>query len=291
MLLPVALLCCTGGESRPKTLAVSIEPQRYLLERIVGEGWVVETMLSKGEDPESFDPTTADFKRLHDSRAYFVVGTLPFESRITGLLDNKMEVVDTGLGVTRLTGTHSHCHHHHEHSDSEHHSHDEPDPHIWTSLSNSKVMAANMLKAMVRISPSDSVKFNDNYRKLMSHLDSCDAQARRLLSVSPNAMFMVWHPSLSYFARDYTLRQLSVGSENKELSVNGFRKAIDEARHEGATLFLAQPDFDSQRSVAVASQAGVPDHTVNTLAYDMPAELCRIAKLLHDSELCKTDPL
>ncbi|MDE6099664.1 MAG: hypothetical protein K2G01_01335, partial [Paramuribaculum sp.] len=76
---------------------------------------------------------------------------------------------------------------------------------------------------------------------------------------------------------------LAMGMDNKEMSVTEFRNNIDVARKEGASVFLVQPDFDAGRSRAVADEAGVRSVTVNTLAYDMQAELLRIAEIISSS--------
>ena len=49
--------------------------------------------------------------------------------------------------------------------------------------------------------------------------------------------FLVWHPSLSYFARDYGLHQIALGgAEHKEVSIPALREAIEEARGSGASV-------------------------------------------------------
>ena len=72
------LTACSQGDA-DRTLTVSIEPQRYLLEQIAGDKWQVNTVLEKGADPENFDPPMSTMKKAMSSRLYFSMGTLPFE--------------------------------------------------------------------------------------------------------------------------------------------------------------------------------------------------------------------
>lgn len=58
---------CKGRQAGVPVLSVSIEPQRYLLERIAGPGWKVNTVLSKGADPENFDPAMSTLVRTAQS--------------------------------------------------------------------------------------------------------------------------------------------------------------------------------------------------------------------------------
>lgn len=277
-----AIAGCGSEKESDNRLTVSIEPQRYLLERIAGPKWTVTTLLDRGEDPESFDPSVAALRNLYDSRACFIVGTLGFEH---GLLEGDrtdVRLFDTGRGIGLLHGTHSHCHHHHDH-DHDHDHGDEADPHIWTSIDNSRAMARNMLEAMIELDPADSAVYRANYEKLVGRLDSCRAAVASLLDDSRGGAFMVWHPSLSYFAAENELEQIAIGLDNKEMSAGAFRNNIDLARDEGASVFLVQPDFDAGRSVAIADEAGVRSVMINTLAYDIPSELVRIAEIISSS--------
>lgn len=282
----LSLMLSCGQHKRPVSehgvLSVSIEPQRYLLERIAGPKWKVNTLLSRGEDPENFDPTLADLKEMHDSRAYFKVGTMAFEDELVSRSQTSATVYDTSAGIRRLTGTHGHCaNHHHDDEEEQDHDHDhETDPHVWASLKNAKIMAANMLAAMIEIDPADSASYRRNYMALAATLDSCDRVISSRLKPVGHATFMVWHPSLSYFAEDYRLHQLSIGMDNKEMSAAAFRDRIDHAKEQGAEVFLVQPDFDAGRSVAIASGAGARSATVNTLSYDLPQELLRISNII-----------
>ncbi len=276
-----AIAGCGREKESDNRLMVSIEPQRYLLERIAGPKWTVTTLLDRGEDPESFDPSVAALRNLYDSRACFIVGTLGFER---GLLEGDrtdVRLFDTGRGIGLLHGTHSHCHHHHHDHDHDHG--DEADPHIWTSIDNSRVMARNMLEAMIKLDPADSAIYRANYEKLEGRLDSCRAAVDAHLEGARGGAFMVWHPSLSYFAAENGLVQLAIGLDNKEMSAKAFRNNIDLARDEGASVFLVQPDFDAGRSVAIADEAGVRSVMINTLAYDIPSELVRIAEIISSS--------
>lgn len=285
-MIPVLWLAsCTAkpDTSLNRELTVSIEPQRYLLERIAGPKWKVTTLMSRGEDPENFDPTLSDLRSLHSSEAYFRVGTLAFEDEVIKRSGGNFPTVDTGKGISLLEGTHGECHdHHHRHDHDEGDEH-EYDPHIWASVSNMKTMASNMLAAMIEIDPADSASYRANYVNLSLKLDSCQKIIGDELSDSRGATFMVWHPSLSYFAHDYGLNQLSIGMSNKEMSVAAFRHKIDDAKQQGANLFLLQSDFDAGRSASIASAAGATSLTVNTLAYDLPSELVRIARQIKNS--------
>ena len=92
---------------------------------------------------------------------------------------------------------------------------------------------------------------------------------------------MVWHPSLSYFARDYGLNQIVVGNaEHKESSVSDLRESIDNARSRGASIFFFQKDFDSRQVSAINAELEACEININPLTYQWEEEIMRIAEAI-----------
>lgn len=269
------IFSCSKPEHSP-TLAVSIEPQRFLLEQIAGPKWKVTTLLTSNSDPENFDPPVSVLRSAMGARAYFMVGGMPFEKKIVEsmLQTSPIETIDCSQGIELLHGTHESCAEHH------HHDADDTDPHVWSSVKNARVMASNMLDGLIKIDPENTDYYRDNYSRLAQRLDSLDSAIASTLAPYSGKSFMVWHPSLSYFARDYTLEQIAIGMENKEMSAGEFRRRIDMARHHNASVLFLQPGYDAGRSAEVALQAGADTCTVNLLDYDFIAALSRVANAI-----------
>lgn len=276
VLVAMLSLQSCGGKGSDRTLTVSIEPQRYLLERIAGDGWKVNTMLANGADPENFDPPMSAMKAAMGSAAYFRIGYMPFENALIDRMaeggGGNLRIVDSSEGIELLHGTHE-CDSHDGHDG-------DLDPHVWSSVKNAGVIAANMCRALVELDPDNARLYEENYRHLQAELDSLDSEITRKLAPKTGATFVTWHPSLSYFARDYSLRQLSLGSEGKEMSAEAFRDKIDEARNAGAEVMIVQPEVDLTRSLEVARQAGVRAVEVNLLGYDWPEQMRRVAEAI-----------
>lgn len=268
--------CSRGGDQRP-VLTVSIEPQRYLLEQLAGPGYAITTLLESGANPETFDPSMSQRVAADKSAVYFAVGTLPFEETVRRSLSEGVRWVDTSEGITRLYGTHSHAHEHCDHCDGHHgHEHGEADPHLWTSVANARVMAANMATALTSLNPDSAEVYAQRLAALDSHLAALDADLRaRMQGARP--VFAVWHPSLSYFAADYGLEQLAVGSESKEMSPKRVRDVIDEARANSVRVFFFQQEYDSRQAESINSGIGSRLVTINPLSYDFEGQLKMIA--------------
>lgn len=277
-LLAIAMLtACSQGDA-DRTLTVSIEPQRYLLEQIAGDKWQVNTVLEKGADPENFDPPMSTMKKAMSSRLYFSMGTLPFEQALIDRMNEggeRVKTVDTSAGIRRLHGTHGS---HGSHDGHNHHSAE--DPHIWTSVGNSRLMARNMLNALIELDPDNSDYYTANFNRLDARLDSIDREIRTLLDPCQDATFVVWHPSLSYFAADYGLNQVAMGLENKEVSPMQMKDNIDRARQLGARVMIVQPDFDQNRSTELARQIGATTLSVNLMSDSWIDDMLRTARAI-----------
>jgi len=270
-----ALAACSTRTVRKPVITVSIQPQKFLLEQIVGDKIDVRCLLANGGNPESYEPSLTHLMNLENSEAYFQIGNIGFESAIIDRIRNnnpKLKIFNTSDSIRLIIGTHGDC--------SDHgHSH-EVDPHIWSSVKNGKIIATNMYKAMVNMDPANEKTYTCNYKGLMGRLDSLDNCIDSLLSDKRGTAFMVWHPSLSYFARDYGLKQISIGVEGKAESVQRIQSKIDEAKSQDATVFFAQKDFDSRQAAVISLETGVSVVAINPLNYEWDKELYEVAAAL-----------
>ncbi len=265
---------CTGAPPEQKIVTVSIEPQKYILEQITGDKVQVRCLLSDGANPETYDPSMTHMFNLQQSLGYLRMGNIGFEA---ALLDKIREsnpdlpIFNTSKGIIPLTGTHGHGGVKHE----------VVDPHTWSSVKNARVIAANMYEAMKEIDPENEAYYHRNLERFDSRLDSLDKVLALRLAPLRGKAFLVWHPSLSYFARDYGLEQIVVGGdEHKDLSVLDLRNVIDEAREHDASVFFSQKDFDSRNVSAANEEVNARIVNINPLSYDWVKEILATADAL-----------
>lgn len=263
--------CSHGSENNDKAIiTVSIEPQRQLLDCLAGDRFQIVTMLSRGSDPETFDPSLSLRKKADQSAAYLSTGAFPFEKDIEKSLPEAVLYGDMSEGIIPLFGTHGHSH-----ADGHHHDHNDADPHVWTSVKNMKQMAANMTKVLCRIDSANTDLYRARMRSLSCHLDSLDEAIRS--EIEPGITFAIWHPSLSYFARDYGLNQLAVGFESKEMPAKRLKEVIDSAKAEDVKVLFFQKEYDSRQAKSLNEAIGSRFVEIDPLAYDWEKELKKIA--------------
>lgn len=288
----IFIISCNNTGNDKKSIIVTIPPLQNMLQEIIGDKMEATSLLDYAANPESFDPSLSDIRKVVDADAYFTIGHLPIENALLEKLSSgsKLPVIyNISKGVELLRGTHNHCHHGHgsehdevEHDEAEHdETHgDEIDPHIWSSYRNMRLIAANMLEYVCQIDPANSNYYTDNYKKLDARLEKLDNEAHLKLYNAQNSAFMVMHPTLSYFANDYNLKQLPIGSENKELSILQMREAIAEAMIHDADLVVMEDFSASRQNENIIKELNLKTAIYNPLAPDWEAQLSNLVNVI-----------
>ena len=95
-----------------------------------------------------------------------------------------------------------------------------------------------------------------------------------------NRIFIMYHPSLGYFADDYGLKMLSLENEGKEPSAKEMQELIDIAESNGIKAIIYQAEMDSSLTEAFASGIGGKPLRVDPLSADYINNLLNIAETL-----------
>lgn len=272
---------CSGGTHNSGTteniqkrqITVSVPPLSYIAKAIGGDSIEVNTLLAIGTDPETFQPGMDAMRSLQRSGFIAVTGVLPFEREMIEKLSTNnpdMRVADLSAGISLIYGTHSHNHEAEEHV-GHHHSDTEADPHIWGSVKNIRTMATNLLGHLSTLYPDLKPYLIKRCDSLVAHLDSIDTDFGNRLNHKP--AFVIWHPSLSYLARDYGLNQIAFNLENKETSPRQLKEATDKAMELSPVAFFVPQGLNPERTSAIASALGMKPVEINFLSADCEKEL------------------
>mgnify|MGYP005890919859 FL=1 len=252
--------CTPRQQADEKTLYVSILPLRSLVEEIVGDDFKIEVLVPLGASPETFEPTPRQFIGLNRAEMIFNVGLIDFETTLLAKVEDQAKVVDLSRGIELIAGTCSHGSHGHTHTHG-------IDPHVWTSPRALQKMAENAYEAIREAYP-DSVKYETNYRLLQQELKALDERTAARIAASDVEYFIIYHPALTYYARDYGLRQIAIEADGKEPSAKQLTQLIRQAREDGVRRILYQSQF--------------PASAVEVIARDIDAEYAEVDPLRED---------
>ena len=92
--------------------------------------------------------------------------------------------------------------------------------------------------------------------------------------------FLIYHPALSYFARDYGLTQISIEEGGKEPSPAQLKALIARCKEMGVEVVFVQKEFDTRNAEVIANELRIPIVAINPLSYQWEREMRTIARML-----------
>lgn len=234
----------------------------------------------KAKSPETYDPTPQQLVSLGDSKAYFRIGYIGFEQVwMDRLTDNTphIQVFDTSKDVD-LIFEEEEIHGDHRHAGG-------VEPHIWNSTGNALIIARNTYKALCQLDKENEAYYLARYDSLSQRIIQTDSIIRETLK-EPGATrtFMIYHPALSYFARDYGLQQISIEEGGKEPSPAHLKELVDVCRQADVRVIFIQPEFDHRNAEIIAKETRTRIVPIHPLSYDWEAEMQAVARALANND-------
>ena len=231
----------TSGTEKP-AVTVTISPYKYFVDQIAKGKVDVNVMVSNGNNPETYEPYAQQMMELSKSALYLKVGSIGFEQTwMKKLQDNApdMKVIDTSVGIKPAKTPGGNI-----------------DPHVWMSCSNARIIAGNILKALSELEPKNKAFFEKNYQSLLSIINKRDSIIKEGFNKNPDLVrkFVIYHPILTYFARDYQLEQLAIEEEGREPSAAQLKSLIERARKEKIEYCLIQAEFANRNTTTFINE-------------------------------------
>ena len=248
------------------TIYVSIEPLRFFTEQIADGKFNVKTLVRQGASPENYEPTAEQLTELARSCMYIKVGNLGFEHTwLKRIMANAPHTIikraDSGVEyIADSNGV--------------------PDQHIWMSTENANIIADNICRYMTEIDKADSLLFKANTEKLKQKIAQADSCIRKHLADNGNRVFIIYHPALTYYARDFMLRQIPIEEEGREPSAAQLQDIVKAGRQQNVKTVFVQSEFPEANASTVAKGTGATLKSINPLKYNWLEEMVNIAKQL-----------
>ncbi len=265
--------CKPPHKEAENTLSVSIEPQKYFLEAIVGNKYTINTAIPSGSNPESYDPSPAQMVNIGKSKMFFKVGNLGFENTwLNNISVNNpnLQIIDCSSGIPILKNNHEH----------EGHNHQGSDPHIWSSPSTALVISKNMYNSIIKLDPKNTDYYLSKYKDLEKTILTTDSTIQAYLKEAPCKSFIIFHPALSYFANQYGLTQYSIEVDGKSPTPQQMSDLIKQAKKDNVKVVFVQEEYDQRNAEPIAKELGAEIISINPLSYSWNEELIKIAKAI-----------
>ena len=212
-------------------------------------------MVPPGANPHVYEPRPTQMTALSKSRIYFAVG-VTFETVWLpkfAKLNPRMRVVRTDKGIDKIAMV---DHHHEEGKEVRDDARGTMDPHVWVSPPEVKMIARNILDALLEIDSANSLTYETNHDAFIKEIEELDKDLKEIFKDKKGLKFMVYHPSWGYFARAYGLEQVPVEVEGKEPKPEQLKEIIDQSRQQGIKIIFVQPQFSTKSAESIAKAIG-----------------------------------
>lgn len=273
---------CHPGEALNKKtiISVSILPQKYFIEKLAGDNVDINVLIPPGASPATYEPTLTQLTKLVQSNVYMKIGYIGFElswmDRILSV-NPDMKIIDLSSGIETILQESNTQEKHHGHA------HGGVDPHIWMSAVNAKIIAENIYQELILLLPHKKDSLKIRYMKLEEELDSLHLLLSNGLKELNQRSFLIYHPALTYFARDYGLYQYALEIEGKTPSPAHLKKIIDLGREKNINSIFIQTQFDRRNAEILAAEINAEIIPFDPLDEEWDKQMLYIAKQFNRS--------
>lgn len=281
---------------REAVIFVSILPQRFFVEQIVGDDFAIEVMVQPGHNPASYEPTPKQMVELAEAEYYFTIGVpfekvwldrirannpqlkivesqnnielqpvmdrAAFEDMIVNIKDGEDEA-DSHFQENHMDELHKHKTHFHDH-----HGNDGMDPHIWLSPRLVKIQADNICRKLLENYPQKKEEYLSNLARFKEDLDMLADEIKQSFHLLDSRKFLVFHPAWGYFAKEFNLQQIPIEIEGKEPSPRTLGEIINYAKRNKIKQIFVQEQFNASVAKAIADAINGKVIKIDPLAED-----------------------
>lgn len=226
-------------------IAVSILPMKNFIENITNNYLDIMVITPPGYSPANYEVTPKQIEKIQKADIIYTIGVNSENSYINSIPKNKL------VKLNILLSKKYNLRYFDDKSKNK-----KPDPHIWMSINRTKDIIKIMNDTLCSKYPKQKISFNNNYKLYMNKLDALNNAIFKKVNTSKTKNFLIFHPSLGYFADDYNLNMISIEENGKKSSLNDLRKIIKLAKKNNISNVLYQSEFDSNQAKVISKELG-----------------------------------
>ena len=278
VIIAMVLISCRSNPAteRQKTITVSILPQKTFITKIAGNEYNVNVLIPPGASPAAYSLSPSQLAEIANSEVWFRIGHIGFEyswgKNISGV-NSKMKIIDLSEGLDLIKRNNPN-------SGSQAIGYD---PHVWLSPACVRQMAEKILEVLSGLNPKQANQYKINYLKFVKEIDELNSQLLKLFSDCNGKKIIVYHPTLSYFARDFGLQQVSLESGGKEPTPQTMMNVIKTAKEEGIKVIYIQSETDREQARIFAEETSGEIIRINPLEPSWSENLLFIARTIREN--------
>lgn len=241
----------TGPTPVPNALRVVTTTTVFadLVHQVGGTLVSVESLVPRGGEVHTFDPTPADVMRVTQAQL-IVANGLGLDDWLTGLVRDAgtgapiVKLAENLPGVSYLAGD----------------SGGATNPHLWLNVAYAAKYVDRIQAALSSADPADAATFAANADAYRARLAALDTAIRDRLAALPAADRVVvsFHDAFPYFAAAYGLTIVGsiVSSPGQDPSAGQIASLVTKIRDSGARAIFAEAQFSPKLADTIAGETG-----------------------------------
>lgn len=258
-------------------ITVSIPPQKYFVEKIVGKTKSVESLLSDTDNPEIYQVSARQLQTLEQSEIFLTIG-VPYEARLLqSLKDRKSNVFTADMGSLVKKRPYDEGDDEHGEEGGEDHEHGFFDPHIWLSAANGANIAKRTYEVLASQYPKNAAAYQASYEALLAEIANVKRKVDEIMATHKGGTILIYHPALGYFADEYGLTQRAIQWKGRESSARQIRTISEDAMKYGVKTVFIQRGFPEQAARSIAERIGGSVAYINPLREQWNESILTIA--------------
>ena len=258
----VGLASCGGSgtsSNTDKTKVITTLPLFADFARQIGGDRVeVSSLVPKGADPHTWEPSPSDVQRVAEARIAFVNG-LDLEPAAIKIIEPNLggsarlvvlgdEAKRAGVAIAQLPegfqeegqeGTPSQG--------------QADDPHLWMDPGNAKLYAAIIRDALEEADSAGKLSYDRNYETYISAINDAEMTVRTQVSQIPetNRKLVTTHDAFGYFARAFGLRIVAfvAPSPSQEANPQDLANLAEALGAEAVPAVFVEPQIESEGQI------------------------------------------
>ena len=242
-------------------ITVSIEPYKYLVERIGKTKVRVKSIYKNSKIINNH--SQYELRQLAKAD-FYMTSFLPLEKDFSSSFrkfNNKIKVIDLSFNVKRLKKSTG-----------------ELNDYIWVDPINLKMIADNILFELVLHDKKNEKYYNENYEVLLSEIDEIFLRIKRLYNKSEKYSAYIFDERWGYFQKRYNLSFYLIKEEI--IKSNNLSKILKFTKEKHISLLLTKPEIDYEILSSVANNTNTKIIEHDIYKYSIFSNLYNLGSIL-----------
>jgi zinc/manganese transport system substrate-binding protein/manganese/iron transport system substrate-binding protein len=274
----MALAACGTGPGVSPTAPAAASPEPGALQVIAtttvladmvaqvgGSKVAVQSLVPKGGEVHTFDPTPSDMTRVAEADL-IVMNGLGLDEWLAQMVADSgaaaalVELGEDLPGVTYIEGGDEHEAGAPEASPDPH-GHGAVNPHLWLDVTYASLYVGRIVEALVAADPDDAAVYVANGAAYQATLAALDTWVRERIATIPeaNRKLVSFHEAFPYYAAAYGLEIVGtiVAAPGQDPSAGEIATLVEAIKASGAKAVFTEAQFSPELAQTVATEAGV----------------------------------